>query len=223
MERLLKLRADIYNFLRVVFLKGPDTDLVEGLRNTSLFDESDINGKSDLNKGIKILLSSIKRNELNRRKLLEDLNWDYHRLFVGPYKLLAPPYESAYRNDSHLVMQEETIAVREVYQTAGLRVKNLHTFPDDHIGIELELMYYLTKENYKALLEKKREKALQFLNLQKKFLDEHLSRWIPLFSGDIINNAKTGFYKGIAILTRGYIEEETININDLISQSLKET
>ena len=67
--------------------------------------------------------------------------YDFNRLFVGPQKLLAPPLESYYRNEEHLPMQEETMAVRAAYEEAGLELIAQNKIPDDHAQFEF---YFLS-------------------------------------------------------------------------------
>ncbi|MBM2831889.1 MAG: torD6, partial [Dehalococcoidia bacterium] len=41
-------------------------------------------------------------------------------LFVGPYRLLAPPYWSAYLEDARVVMGDSTMDVKNRYREEGL-------------------------------------------------------------------------------------------------------
>jgi TorA maturation chaperone TorD len=49
---------------------------------------------------------------------------------------------------------------------------------------------------------------MECIELQKKFLKEHLNKWIPAFSGEILRSTKQDFYKGAALLLRGFISSE---------------
>lgn len=122
----------------------------------------------------------------------ESLKSDYMKLFVGPYKLLAPPWESVYRSAFHLVCQEPFLEVRKLYREAGLVLNK--DFLDDHIGIELEFMSYLTKNNMNELKE--------------RFVNEHLIKWVPDFCDDCLKHAQTSFYKELALNTKNLILEE---------------
>lgn len=51
--------------------------------------------------------------------------------------------------------------------------------------------------------------AIKHTELQQKFLDEHLNKWVPAFSEDIIKYTKEDFYRGVALLLRGFISLET--------------
>jgi Nitrate reductase delta subunit len=65
---------------------------------------------------------------------IDCLEFEYNRLFVGPALLIAPPYESVYRTEDHLVMGETTLDVRRAYREANLRVRETFKEPEDHIA-----------------------------------------------------------------------------------------
>ena len=101
--------------------------------------------------------------------------YDFNRLFVGPQKLLAPPLESYYRNEQHLPMQAETLAVRAAYAAAGLELTERNKMPDDHAQFEFYFLSCLLEavERYpgEAL-------ARQAAEAYQHFLQEHLLLWI---------------------------------------------
>jgi TorA maturation chaperone TorD len=138
----------------------------------------------------------------------EDLQRDYTRLFIGPGKVIVPPWESVYFDDDRLVFQEETLEVREWYRRFGLEAEHLHREPDDHIGLELAFLVYLAQLGT-AKLEDGGQQANfeQILQSQKEFLSEHLLRWAPAFCEQVCDEANTLFYRGAALLTCGALTE----------------
>ena len=128
---------------------------------------------------------------------------DYNRLFIGPGALLAPPWESVYRS-KRLVFGEETLQVRDFYQRFGLEVKNLNKEPDDHIGLEMEFIAYLCQEAIQKIQDN--EDAVPYIQATRQFLQEHLAQWVPEFCGDIEEGARTGFFRGLAKFTDGWLE-----------------
>ncbi|WP_280771630.1 TorD/DmsD family molecular chaperone [Salipaludibacillus daqingensis] len=129
----------------------------------------------------------------------EDCKFDFNKLFIGPYKLLAPPYESTYLNHDKLLMRAETLSVRSFYEKANIQVDGKGQIPDDHIALELEfiafLLHQLNQENeltaIKALLE--------------EFLNEHLGKWIDEHLDLVNKQAKTDYCKAWAIIIRRII------------------
>ena len=82
---------------------------------------------------------------------LEKLQVDFSRLFIGPYRLLAPPYGSIYLEKDYKVMENSTVDVRERYRQAGLDISAKFKDAPDHVAAELEFMYFLIFKEIKAI------------------------------------------------------------------------
>lgn len=136
---------------------------------------------------------------------LESLRVDYSRLFVGPYKLLAPPYGSVYLEDNRL-MGESTMDVKSCYEAEGLDIV-LKEAPD-HITMELEFVYYLITKQAQAIENADLQMAEAYKHKQLTFLSSHLSRWLTGFSENVQKNAQTDFYKTLARLTELFIQKD---------------
>lgn len=119
---------------------------------------------------------------------------EFHRLFVGPGPLVAPPYESVYRSPEPLLMQEETLAVRAFYRSHGLALRAGRREPDDHLAIELEFYARLQEEGQ--------------VEDQYRFWDQHLRRWVPDFCGRLAAGSRSPFYRSLAAITREAILAE---------------
>lgn len=195
-----EMRSKIYRLLKNVFLKPPSQEFLNYLRELNGI--NDDKSTPDIAKGLELL-----RKGANCEP--EELALEHTRLFIGPYRLPAPPYESVYRTDERLVMQQPTIEIRKAYRNAGLEIKGIHTNPDDNISAELEFMEYLCDKTASSLKNQDSQEATKHIELQRKFLEEHLNKWIPAFSEDIIENTKQDFYRGAALLLRGFISLET--------------
>ncbi len=141
---------------------------------------------------------------------LEPLKIDYTQLFVGPFKLLAPPYGSVYLEDSRM-MGDSTVNVKNWYEKEGLNI--IINDAPDHIPMELEFMYYLVTKQIEATTE---DANLQILQKQQSFLQVHLARWLPQFVKNVQENAQTEFYKKLAQLTETFIIKE-LNDSSLYS------
>jgi len=133
--------------------------------------------------------------------------FDYNRLFVGPGKLLAPPYESSYRNPKSLVMQKETLDVRAFYSTVGLISLNQNSQPDDFLALELEFMGFLLF-NAMMYFYDDNDRSEHFINLYTRFLEEHLGKWIYQHCEEILAQSTSDFCRGMALITKGFIEHE---------------
>jgi len=133
----------------------------------------------------------------------EQMQVDYTRLFIGSAEVIAPPWGSVYLSDSRLMFQEKTLEVRSWYQRFGLQSEKLYREPDDHIGLELAFLAHLAKLGIQALGEEDPEQFAALLDAQRNFLSEHMLRWAPRFCEQVVAEAKTDFYRGMALLMRG--------------------
>jgi TorA maturation chaperone TorD len=134
------------------------------------------------------------------------LRIDYSRLFIGPYKLLAPPYGSVYLENTRMVMGNSTLNVRNKYADEGLSV-DIKEAPD-HMAIELEFMYYLISKEVQAALSSDFVDAACYLEKQRGFLETHLGMWISDFSNNIATNAETTFYRNLACQTKSFLKAD---------------
>ena len=130
---------------------------------------------------------------------LSDLLWEYTRLFIGPYKVPCPPWESVYTSGKRLMMQEAHDEVQGFYFEAGLQIDNPNIMAD-HIGAELNFLTILLQK-----MEQEPVKRVYYTELEKRFLDEHLMRWIPQFTLDMEEAADSKFYKALAQVTKDFI------------------
>ncbi|MHC4395879.1 MAG: TorD/DmsD family molecular chaperone [Planctomycetota bacterium] len=148
---------------------------------------------------------------------LASLKIDYTRLFVGPFKLLAPPYGSVYLEDSR-IMGESTIDVRNWYEKEGLDVV-IKDAPD-HIAMELEFIYYLVAKQTQATNEENFQDIQLYQQKQKSFLYSHLARWLPEFAKNVQENAQTEFYKELVRLTDIFVQKD---LDDCASLDTKQS
>lgn len=197
-------RKLVYRILGILYYKGPKDEVLEALVASQ--------SPGDLIKGIDNSLVQEGWQQLyleaqGREKDMgyRDRLWnDYNQLFVGPGSLKAPPWESVYRSKDRIVFGPETLAVRKFFQSYGLEVQLLNKEPDDHIGLELEFMAYLSEEALAAY--EAGEDATDLLEGTERFLHEHLEQWVPNFCDDVEKEAQTDFFVGLAKLTRGWLE-----------------
>lgn len=81
-------------------------------------------------------------------------------------------------------MTEETLAVRERYVAAGLVVRQLHRIPDDHLGIELEFLFLLTRLAVEAAQAGDAETVLARLAERRDFIEAHFHAGCPASRND---------------------------------------
>ena len=136
------------------------------------------------------------------------LRVDFSRLFVGPFRLLAPPYGSVYLEGKREVMGVSTIDVKNRYTSVGLEISGQIKEAPDHIAIELEFMYYLIFKEINSIEQSDLGRVRDYLRQQQQFLKIHLGAWLPEFVLAAQKNATTDFYKNLVQATKIFIQQD---------------
>ncbi len=206
-------RDCIYDFLRRLFLAGPDRELLSALPALNAGKPPAAGAGPDWEREFICCLQALRPGRAGWPG--EALKPEFTRLFIGPRHVPAPPYESVYRSPARALMQEITLAVRQKYRTAGLLVRNFNREPDDHIGLELEFMYFLNHQAAEALGRRQTAALLTAIDWQQQFLAEHLSQWVPAFCQDTAASTGQAFFRQLAGFMDGFIREDLVQVNRL--------
>ena len=134
----------------------------------------------------------------------QSLTLDYAQLFVGPFELTAPPYESVYVDDETRVMTDATESVGAEYQQAGVDVGISE--PPDHVAAELEFVYLLVETEIAAIEAADLAAAEHYLERQYEFLTAHLGRWVSELTANMREHANTEFYRLLGEETQRFVE-----------------
>jgi TorA maturation chaperone TorD/NAD-dependent dihydropyrimidine dehydrogenase PreA subunit len=110
------------------------------------------------------------------------LEEEFTRLFLGPGRPVAHPYESVVREGR--TMGETTLDVRRRLVAEGVAPKG-RDLPD-HVSIELAFMAHLAAREALAWDAGEDDVALDLLQKQEAFLREHLGAWLPQFCRRIL-------------------------------------
>jgi len=204
---LLAIRQLLYSFLGSSFLYLPNAHQIKTILHDSLFDELPlVIAGEDFQQGLSLLQTWTKESESRAfKEILAELRQDYTAMFIGPGHLLAAPWESVYLTEERLTFGEPTLAVREFYLRHGLEFAKKNSEPDDHFGLEMEFMSKLIAGQIQNLAEGLQEEAAFFESEQLVFLQEHLLKWTDDFTDNILNNARTLYFQGLARFTKGYV------------------
>ena len=209
----------MYGFLARTYATEITVDFLDELsEKKDLFlasaQEPDIS-RTELADGFKQIadyVSSLQGRDLE--SVREELAVEYAGLFLGVWKAPAHPSESVY--DRGLLMAEPRDDVLRIYRSMGVDKKKEFTEPEDHIAIELQFMMYLCEKTSAALREASLSDAKRYLEVQRDFLDEHLGKWVPKLTADILKSARREFYRAVAKVTKGYIEMDKKVISELL-------
>lgn len=138
----------------------------------------------------------------------QELLVDYTRLFVGPTGALAQPYGSVWLEDGSSLMRESTVAVNALYDEGGFELAEDFRDLPDHVAAELEFLYLLLFRRAEAARNADPAAAERFAQTQRRFLDEHLGRWVTPFAAAIRDGAQTAFYRGLGGLAESFVRDE---------------
>jgi TorA maturation chaperone TorD len=115
---------------------------------------------------------------------------EYSSLLAYPGGIF-PPVESLFPGGSGW---DAPGAVLEYYARAGLTLAEELQLPPDHLSLELLFVSYLIDSDKPDLLE--------------RFLEEHIMNWVPYYCDELAKQASTVFYRGVAKITKEFLEIE---------------
>lgn len=180
------LHAPLFALLSSIYLCEPTPENLENWRQ--MLRDEPLEEAQELKTALDAL-------DLSSEQELEDLLWEYTRLFIGPHRLPCPPLESVYTSAKRLMMQDAYDEVRECYARLGVEVGNENTMPD-HIGNELNFLALILAKLADGQTEQNQLKALH-----DEFLSKHLRNWVPRFAKDLEDASETRFYQALAKIT----------------------
>lgn len=192
----------LYHLLGRVFQSEPTKEMIDGLKALRLPLDEEPHAH-----GLLLMVSAAQQNYSRSAEWLEELAGEFVRVFIGPLKPLVVPYASFYLSDSRQLMTDETIEVRRRYLEAGMAIKDLYKVPDDHIGIELEFLYYLASESASLMREGRQAEATTFQTMKTDFITSHMALWVPQFAEQLVNVTKEDFFKGAGLLLNALFQE----------------
>lgn len=133
---------------------------------------------------------------------------DFARLFLGMSPNPVPPYESVYRSEKRLLMQESRDEVVAAYAAWGFRCSSDLRLPEDHAALELEFMAQLCQKELDALEACEAVELGVVAKAQEAFLRDHLLAWMPQLCDDVLARTKAGLYAGLAEAAKVFLSFE---------------
>ncbi|WP_010239031.1 TorD/DmsD family molecular chaperone [Clostridium arbusti] len=142
----------------------------------------------------------------NRQVFIED----YERLFFGPTRILAPPWESVYENEDRLLFGQSELQVRRFYRSFGLDV--IEREAADHLAFEVAFMSRLCSIiDYENLEDVKKN-----IKGQIDFLTKHLLSWTTKWNKDVAKNSKTKFWRDISEIIVMWFHGDLVELNNVL-------
>jgi anaerobic sulfite reductase subunit A len=218
-----KNRRLVYVFLSELYEKEVTLQRLKGLldegspvlsieTSTELADEG-------LRKGFNMLsqyLGDARGRDLSQVK--QELETEYANLFLGVKGKPPHPSESVYLSEDHAMYQEPWGRVLWSYRNAGVDKAKEYTEPEDHIAVELQFMAFLCRRTVEAMERDDKEEEKSLLQVQQDFINDHLAKWVPALTKDMLETANVDFYKGLAFITNAFIELDKNSVSYLIEK-----
>ena len=205
-RELANLRQKFYGMFVKLFWKEPDTEFLLSLLD-GIAERVRGSARSSplMSEGWKDIRSYLEK------KGADEVEYEFVQLFLGPHQPDILPYESYYL--SGRVFQAPLAAVRGFMKEVGIEKKEGQLpEPEDTLGFELEIMNWMISKQTHSEDSYNEEK---WIDLQARFLKEHLLVWGPECAQDIEAAPHAVFYKGTGKLLRGFLEFEKQLFHDL--------
>ena len=139
---------------------------------------------------------------------LSNLQTEHRRVFSNVITLDCPPYETLFGND-HVFAQSQVMGdIAGFYRAFGVELsKDIHERLD-HLSVEFEFMHFMAyKESYSRCHDGADKTQIVF-DAQKKFVKDHIGRWVPLFCLMLSKKADSGLYRHMADLMAEWMDFE---------------
>jgi TorA maturation chaperone TorD len=221
-SEILLAREYAYDILRRVFVEEPSREYLAVFMKNGMLDIFPFLNDSA---GMKVGTAQIQEyfehlDPVNNESDFENLHWDYTRMFVGPFELSCPPWESVYVRKDRQLFQQTTLEVRKEFMKYGFASSSQYMEAEDHIGLELDFMYHLNHLCIKIANNEgigPAEELQELLQVQQQFLQQHLLAFVPEFTQRVAENADTLFFKGAARLLNHFLEMDSEVLKELLS------
>lgn len=203
-------RQYAYDILRRFFIEEPPKEYLKLFVQKNMIDLFPFKEESaGIQEGIQDIKEYLSNHDVvNIERHFDELHWDFTRMFIGPFKLPAPPWESTFVRKDGLLFQGTTMNVRHYYDKYSFVVSDFNIEADDHIGLELDFVYHLNElclQISEGNDEKDLKRLKQLIKDQDKFIQEHLLKFVEPFSQSVVKEADTQFFAGLAKVLQHYL------------------
>ncbi len=200
-------RGLIYRFIAAAY-RYPEPDILNALQEQEKAVLEALAVLADSSDGLlpgrfRELLSAAKANTP------DNLEQEYVSLFSHSVQGLCPLYETEYNeSDERLQQPHELSGLSAFYRAFGLKLGGGVHERVDFIAVECEFAAFLCCKQ--AYAEEHGDSALAGItvNAQRKFLRDHLGRWVPAFARRIIQQSEDSLYRLLAQFTLAFVTDD---------------
>jgi DMSO reductase family type II enzyme chaperone len=152
---------------------------------------------------------------------LEQLQSEYLRA-IGASGPLT--YETEYGLDGSFRLSHELADISGFYKAFGFNVGGQVRERPDHLATELEFMHLLALKEWQA---PNQDLAEICIDAQRKFLEDHLGRWLEAFAIRIAFESKDNLYSELARFAVAFVKQDIERLgaepDPLVPERLKPT
>lgn len=212
-RQAMETRASMYNLLSRLYQKEADKALLDEMCAMRMPVST---GNPHADAGYKLLA-----RYLNGRweRTEEELRIDYFRVFLGNGvngNDAAYPFESVHTSPDRIMMQDARDEVLALYRSEGLDKDPTWKDGEDHVALELAFERHLCGRCIERIDARDAAGAVALIRAQYNFLIDHLNNWTPMLLEDVLRFSKTDFYRGVAELTAGFLENDEVFLESLL-------
>ena len=139
---------------------------------------------------------------------IETLQRDYRSIVGHTMSKECPLYETQFGVAQVFQQVHELGDIQGFYKAFGVDTSDVERERCDHVSVEMEFMHFLLYKQAYALENHGDEKAQICVDAQKKFLKEHIGKWVPLFAVLFGRKAGDGFYVALSASTKEFMRLE---------------
>ncbi|MDN3513727.1 MAG: molecular chaperone TorD family protein [Candidatus Brocadia sp.] len=219
----LLTRSAMYQMLSSWFLYPTETNLAilkspefqEHRKNVELC-YNDVDDVTEFHR----CLSAVQESYSNTS--VDALQKIYQRIVGHTISKECPLYETQY-GAAHVFQQVHELGdIQGFYKAFGLDISDVEKERCDHVSVELEFMHFLLYKQAYAMENHGDEKTQICVDAQKKFLKEHVGKWVPLFAVLFGRRSGEGFYHALSVLTKEFLRLE-MKLMDVKTEMYKES
>lgn len=135
----------------------------------------------------------------------------------------VPVTESEYSPQPALESGIVMGTLEKEYASAGLSSSSLTGETSDHIAVEMEFMSHLCGLEAQTWAARNPSDALETMEREKRFLDKHPCRWVPVLARQIASVPDSGVYAAAAQAAWAMVVHDSDFLETLIQQTQTET
>lgn len=149
---------------------------------------------------------------------------EFQDLFKVPLGRYVTPYESVFRDTrvvdgkavSGLLLGPSAESVQRYYRLACAELPEEPKELPDHIGFELLFMAYLCGKESEFRQAGQQSFLLRALQIQRDFLSEHITQWLPDLRQKIYRHARLPLYPFLADLAVALTQGDMLMLEEVL-------